>query len=203
MRLVRDFDSKRISAKMLNFFWQKWIPATAFMQHTVFWIAGFQHSKRRLKRSNYAVFLGSYMAPALTYFVLYRLNTFTFLNAAPGIILYLILVEIVNLPHHLRVLQFRGDNAIPFSLQFQVCRSCLYPRWFARNVLNNFNYHTEHHIFPRLPWYRLDAIQQQVQNAIGSDYNWCDKYQWIVENRKRDIGEVLRPKDSSDESGAA
>ncbi len=190
MRIVREFNPQSRGAKILNFFWRTWIPAMAFLQHTVFWLTGMQHAKGIQKKREYIALAASYGTPALIYASLYKFG-FINLKIIPGIILYLMLVEIVNLPHHLKVTHFKGEESLPASLQFQVSRTCVYPKWFSRIVLNNFNYHAEHHLFPRLPWYRLDKVQAKTSQVIGDHYNQCKNNEWVLENRKNTIASVL------------
>jgi len=116
---------------------------------------------------------------------------FTFANVAPGIVLYLVMVEVINFPHHLELPQNRGDKTLHFWEQHHISRSCLYPKWVSKFFLNNFNLHAEHHIFPKAPWYKLDQIQNEVQTALGSEYNHSHKSEWILKNRKKDIEELL------------
>ena len=124
---------------------------------------------------------------------------FTLLALLPSVMLYLVAVEIVNLPHHLQLPQFTGDQQFPAWQQYRTARSCIYPRWFARFFALNFNYHTEHHMFPDAPWYDLERVQALVRVELGAEYNSDPYLQWILENKKRTVGEVLSP-ENLDES---
>ena len=47
-------------------------------------------------------------------------------------------------------------------------RSCRYPGILSELLVLNFNLHTEHHLFPALPWFRLKASQEADQAQFFS-----------------------------------
>lgn len=206
MKLIRDYNpNKKFKNKFLGFAWKSWIPLLALMQQTVFWILGLSFYKEAKSFSSKFSWAMSYIVPVGIYFGMYKLNMMTFVNFVPGLLMYLLMVEVINFPHHLELPQNHGDKTLHFWEQHQISRSCSYPRWFARTILNNFNLHSEHHIFPKAPWYKLDQIQETVRGALGEQYNHSKNNAWIFKNRQKNIEELLiyKPKDSSQQSKAA
>lgn len=137
--------------------------------------------------------LVSLVAPIILWGVLFIATprAFALEILAPAVLLYLIAVEVVNFPHHLQLPQYRGDTKFAIWEQHKVARTCLYPRWFAKLVVSNFNYHIEHHMFPDAPWYYLESIHRVIRPLIGTEYNTDPYFAWILANRPKTLGEVL------------
>ena len=55
----------------------------------------------------------------------------------------------------------------------------------------NFNFHTEHHFFPSLPWYRLRAARKLVREALGAEYREAIGIAWNLRNRGSDLQSLL------------
>ncbi|MGE0633993.1 MAG: fatty acid desaturase, partial [Pseudobdellovibrionaceae bacterium] len=110
---------------------------------------------------------------------------------APAVVLYMIAVEVINFPHHLGLPQSKGDAKLPAWEQHQTARSCIYPEWFAKFFALNFNYHIEHHMFPDAPWYYLDKLHLEVKEELKSLYNTDPQFAWILNNRPKDLADVL------------
>jgi len=55
----------------------------------------------------------------------------------------------------------------PFVEQQPFTRSLVFPKWFARGVLLNFDSHELHHMYPTTPGYRLGEIDYRPPNAIS------------------------------------
>ena len=56
-------------------------------------------------------------------------------------------------------------------------RSLVFPRWFSLVVLLGFDSHELHHMYPRVPGYRLSDIDEDVPNAI----TW---WRWILKAKR-------------------
>jgi len=174
---------------ILDFCWKKWIPALGLIQNTVFWILslrqGFKKNvvTRVLSLASTLLFWGTVLSWAPAGFALWALF--------PAVICYLMANEIVNLPHHLQLNQIKGEEHLPVWSQFQTSRTCLYPRWFARLVVLNFNYHAEHHMYPDVPWYRLSELHPVVRQSLGPALRTDPYFQWNLVNRQRSLSDVL------------
>ncbi len=176
---------------VINFLWQKWMPILAFMQYGVFWILSI---KNALQTKSFKFWL-SLTLPVTCWTLLFWFAPFPILYQvlAPAIVLYLMMVDAVNLPHHLQLPMVQGDQKWPVWEQHQVARTCLYPHWLARFVVLNFNYHAEHHMYPDAPWYQLDQLHQSVQMELGSHQQMDPGFDWIRQNRKLHILAVIKP----------
>lgn len=187
----------KFNRDLLSFFWRIWFPMLGVVQYFVFWALA---SKQWIMGPRTFKKLVSLAVPFVIWagaFVWAPVQLKIALGAS--ILLYLIAVEIVNFPHHLQLPQYRGETKFPVWEQHRIARTCIYPRWFARFVVLNFNYHVEHHMFPDVPWYHLEQLHHKVREALLESYNVDPQFKWILENKKKSIAGVLEaaPLDSS------
>lgn len=175
---------------VLSFGWKYWIPIIGLCQQIVFWILAMSHflkSPRNLR-------LGLSVLSPLLFWGSLALTTswaFTIQIVLPAIVLYLIAVEVVNFPHHMQLSSGRGDDHLSARDQHRNARSCIYPRWFARFVALNFNYHIEHHMFPDAPWYVLDRLHELVEVDLDSEYQKDLNFDWILRNRHVPLSKLM------------
>lgn len=172
----------------LTFFWRAWLPLIGLMQQGVFWTLSFKNTWADFKLSSVL----SLVAPIVAWgFVLSYSHEFNLYAVLPAFFLYLLAVEIVNLPHHLQMEMVSGDDRLPIWEQYVTARTCLYPKWFAHFVVLNFNYHAEHHMFPEAPWYHLPRLHQHLVSQLDTRYKTDPYFQWTLENRQKSILKVL------------
>lgn len=178
--------------RRLNLGWKYWIPLMAVMQHWVFWNLS---AKQFLQNPKRPFLLASLALPVLFWSAVFSVlpMSFTMPIVVPALVLYLISVEVVNFPHHLRLPQHHNDERLHIWEQHEIARSCIYPRWLSRLVVLNFNYHAEHHMFPDAPWYHLDKIHDRLQTLIGDELNTDEKMAFIVNNRKKPLEDLMAP----------
>lgn len=172
--------------------WRCWFPVLATLQQFVFW-GNCAALLARTKNSfldwvSVAAPLGVW--PCALYFAGWEFTVSVFV---PAVFLYLLLVEIVNIPHHLQLAHFEGEHKIPVWDQHLISRSCTYPRWFERYVLLNFNFHVEHHLYPTLPFAELRKAHALLREAVGDAFthNVEPGFSWIYHNRKKSLPTVL------------
>lgn len=178
MKLLIEYRDRGYNfRRQLPVFWRTWIPGLALEQHFVFWRATI--GKRE---SLFVLAAVLYLAAAAALIGL--------LGVALGLVLYLIMVEVINFPHHLDLVQYTGESKFKPFEQTAFTRSCHYPKWFAHLFLCNFNLHNEHHLFPAHPWYQLDNIHQDLRSE-NVKVNESSRNAWIVKNRKRSLGDVF------------
>lgn len=193
MKIVRTYHTYPKWLKFtMNVSWRCWVPLLSVLQYLVFWKASVLHLKKNFKSP---AFVASFFFP----FFLYAGASvilpaqFLVLNLAPAFFLYLMVIEVVNFPHHLELPQYEHEHKLHLWDQHEVSRSCLYTDWFARHVILNFNYHTEHHMYPEVPCYHLDKIHRVLSKELGPEYNHDLQFMWILKNRNKDMAEVIAP----------
>lgn len=174
----------------INFFWRLWLPILACMQYGVFGVHSLALLKKNWRSPSY---LASVIVPLLFWGGVLSVASSSFLLGAllPGVLLYFLAIEIVNFPHHLELPKLEGEAKDKLWDQHKTARSCLYPRWVSQFIVLNFNYHIEHHLYPRAQWHQLPEIHRQLIQALGENYNTDPQFAWILKNRKRRLEDIL------------
>jgi acyl-lipid omega-6 desaturase (Delta-12 desaturase) len=194
-KMRKDYNPKQVlKYRVLSLIWRSWIPILGFLQMVVFWIYPLQQLGNATYRTRTKVLVAvSVMIPVITYsaIFLYLPQLCTVAKIGPALLVYLVMLEVINFPHHMDVPAFDGPGKLPILQQHRVTRSSFYPRWFARHFLLNFNFHTEHHLFPTLPWHQLDRARPLIKAALGADYNESLGNAWILKNRNLDLNQFL------------
>jgi acyl-lipid omega-6 desaturase (Delta-12 desaturase) len=172
--------------------WWTWIPVSALSQHIIYltypyrmWQAG-EATTGRLVRM-----LASLLWLPVSYFALHRLapDLVRPSNLWLAILLFLIMEELVNLPHHVELPTVQ--TKLPAWEQFYATRSCYYPPVVSELLVLNFNFHIEHHLFPSLPWYRLRRARVLVRAALEERYQEAVGIGWNIERRKLDLEAIM------------
>ncbi len=177
--------------------WYTWIPAAGLLQHTVFWMYPWDSYRSgelrggRLRRSLLSIALlaatyGAWAAGAPA--------ELSFRAVWPSFLLYLMGVELVNLPHHAGMPTYQSSAERPRLYPWEQhlsTRSCIYPGYLSELLVLNFNLHTEHHFFPTLPWYRLRQATLLLRAPLGDSYHEELGIEWNTVNRKRPPESVL------------
>jgi len=198
MRMVRGFPKKSSFEQALDtLLWRSWIPYIAFLQEAVFWTVSTKMiTERKAHEGKRVELVLAVLAPVA---VMATLVTAGIAAAgawwllAPSVVIYLVMVEVINLPHHLCLPRLPGTGKLSLWNQYKVSRTCLYFGGFSQFVLMNFNYHAEHHMYPTLPWYELPKAHALVRARGMNDYNLCDGFAWIRQNRNRNLRDVFAP----------
>jgi fatty acid desaturase len=197
MRIVRDFPNKSAFRKKLDtYLWRSWMPYVAALQELLFWTVSVAKILENNIRAHQRVQLAaSVLAPLSVAMGLvmggHALGSALFF--LPSIMAYLVMVEIINFPHHLRLPRLTGEGKLNLWEQYRVSRTCIYASWFSRLVTLNFNYHAEHHMFPTLPWHELPKAHSLVMESKPNEYQMCQGHEWIRANRRKDLSEVFAP----------
>ena len=188
---VRKVRERNRVPGLTRFAWATGLPLLALMQHLVFWFYPVklwregQMAWSRLWRS--LVSIGCLPAAyALMAMVIPHGLWFHDVGLALG--LYLVLVEVVNLPHHSDLPGYYAGAAgtrPPVWEQSRCTRTCDYPWPVSELVMLNFNFHVEHHLFPTLPWYRLRRARDLVRPALGAGYQQSRSIHWMLDRRRR------------------
>lgn len=198
LKLVRDYEqSQHMKNTILKFAWRSWLPLLALGQHIVFWTYPISlYLQGRLRGARLWRATGSVLLLAIAYPTFYFLwpQVFNLRVFGPSLLIYLVVVELINFPHHIGTGLFaltEQGQKLPLWLQAKVTRSCYYPAIFSDWLLMNFNFHIEHHLFPDLPWYDLRKAQAITKRALGDEYRESHGIDWNVENRVKPMEEVF------------
>ena len=202
MKLVKSIPlMSKDKVNKLNAFWKLWLPYLALLQHVVFWKESLRLYKE--KPGNIGL-LFSMVGPFLMLLGISVISLQSpYLGLLPSVFTYLVMVEVVNFPHHLGMPYLRGNKRISYLEQYKVSRSCHYHPVLSRFIFMNFNYHTEHHLYPNLPWHQLPSLVQHTQQTLDSNkYNYDEGHSWIIRARAQDIKDVLKSANSESDRAA-
>jgi fatty acid desaturase len=194
MKQIRNYDpERRVKNGLMEALWRSWVPLLAAVQHLVFWAYPLVQLREggwnpRVLRSLASVLFvpAAYTALHLAFPAHVRLASFWL-----AIPLYFMIFELVNFPHHLATKLLSGEQRLPLWEQQAATRSCYYPPVLGEALCMNFNFHTEHHLFPAVPWYHLRRIRGAVKRALGEEYQEIVGFGWNVRYRKESAADVF------------
>lgn len=170
--------------------WYTWIPLAGLLQHTVFWMYPWDSYRKgtlkgaRLRKSLFSIGL---LAVAYAAWIAWAPEALSAGAIWPSFLIYLVGVELVNLPHHAGMPTYHSTPERPklhLWEQHLSTRSCIYPLYLSELLVLNFNLHTEHHFFPTLPWYRLRHARLLLRDPLGSGYHQEVGIEWNKVNRR-------------------
>lgn len=196
LKLRKDFNpNQKVKNFIVSKVWRSWLPLLGLLQTVVFWKYPIQQLRDpNIPRSEKALIAVSALVPLVFYAGLWGIwpHIFNLKNFGLAIFLFLMMLENINAPHHLEVEEYNGETKLPLLKQHLVTRTGYYPpAWVGRFFFLNFNLHTEHHLFPSLPWYQLDQARPLVKAVLGEEYNETFRNSWVRKNRKRDLSELI------------
>ncbi len=144
--------------RLINFCWRFWVPLfTLGYRLGIYWNRG--KLKRHLGSRKYRICLAHMLVYLAVYATLIALFPGFFLAILPALLISFSMSDILTLSQHshvhMPVAGGREVKPLPYAEQVQYSRTLLFPRWIARFVLLNFNYHEAHHAQPGVPCYRL------------------------------------------------
>lgn len=175
---------------VINSCWLLWIPMFA----TLYRLNNYWNYPRlrkqfadsadqRLLRNNIVIYGISYVAIAVA---LGPMLTLKLLGAA--IFITLALQDLLVLSQHTHIpMELAEEREIrPFTPAQQevFTRSLQFPAWFSRLILLNLDAHGLHHMYPRVPGYRLHALQER--DTLNTVPWWA----WVI-GAKSTPGTVL------------
>jgi len=172
--------------------WRRWIPLAALLQHFVYALYPLKLLRQGALKGRRLYLCGlsiAFIPLGWGLIFLVAPEPFRVTNVAPALLLFLILEELVNVPHHVAMPLF--ERKLPLWEQHLTTRSCHYPRGLSELLVLNFNYHIEHHLYPALPWYRLRKARRLLKPALQSAYTECLGIAWNLENRSIALSDLL------------
>lgn len=183
--------SSRFMKGVFTVMWRTRFPLMAFFQYIVFWA----HSVIKLSNDRRDLVLWvSLVSPLLLWgSMVYALTLPQLAVVGLGIFLYSLLFDFINLPHHVGVYSYDSEERKGIWDQHSVVRSCRYPSLVEHLVLN-FNFHTEHHMMPDLPWHELPKAHEvlKAEKSSQDEFHFI-KAGWLAQQRPKTFAEFLRP----------
>lgn len=168
--------------------WQLWIPVMyAVFIVRVFWahpIATWRSGERQAALES----LGSTLLCVTPRIALaFALGwEFGVLWQLPMLAVFLWVDENLSLPQHTGLFPFvsgERDEPIPFHAQDAITRTTHEPGVLGVALAYNFTLHTEHHLFPGVPWYWLPEVHARISGA--PHYQGVKFWKYMLQIRRR------------------
>ncbi|MEZ0393353.1 MAG: fatty acid desaturase [Pseudobdellovibrionaceae bacterium] len=191
LELVKRYPShSALTKSIFEVMWKTRFPWMALFQYVVFWA---HSTKRLLKSFEDGDFWLSYFTPLLFWGgVLWALNSQQLLVLGGGILVYSLFFDYINLAHHGGITFEEFYDKKPTWEQLEIARTGRYPKWIEDLVLN-FNFHAEHHMFPDLPWNELPKAHNLLMNDGHNKHYAIVGPGWLRQQRKKSFAEFIRP----------
>lgn len=178
--------------QFLNFCWQNKIPLLGFLQHIGFWSYFLKDVKAHPKSVDRWIGLA---VPVLIWgTIFWQAKPSGSLIITAGIILYLYIAENMIVPQHVGLY---SDDDPEMRLhpweQIEITRTWHLPYLFEKFVVLNMNYHTEHHMFPDLPWHQLANAHEMILQSEKTIPLTIAGSDWMSEHRQQEFVDVIRP----------
>lgn len=177
-----------IKKKVIDFCWKNHIPLLGLMQHLGFWVHFYKDFSQNLKSKEHWL---SFLIPTTLWSVIFwQASLANGLSLLAGASLYMLISENMIVPQHVG-LHTEGDKDMhlhPWE-QVEITRTwrMLWP--FEQFIALNMNYHTEHHLFPDLPWHQLKKAHKLISDQ---NLNMVD-VEWMSDRRLLEFSDVIRP----------
>lgn len=154
--------------KIINIAWKFYLPLfTLGYRIGTYWNT--TKLKKHLAPAAYQKCLRWMLVYILFYVVTFIIAYDFILSILPALLLSWVLCDILTLSQHahIEMMHSQGRDLAPFKYADQLIysRSLVFPHWFGRFILLNFNYHEFHHAYPGLPCYYLDQLQLGTHNS--------------------------------------
>ncbi|MCP5162821.1 MAG: fatty acid desaturase [Hahellaceae bacterium] len=82
--------------------------------------------------------------------------------------------ELINLTHHAGLYTLHSEShpeSVPLHEQATFCRSAQMPAWGSLLLCYHFNLHTEHHLYPTVPFHHLPRVRSMLKAYPLPEYN--------------------------------
>lgn len=173
--------------------WQLWIPVMYLVFIVrVFWGHPFATWRKGERRAALESLVSTVLclAPRVAIIAVFGWEIGV-LWTLPMLAVFLFVDENLSLPQHTGLFPFVSSERaepIPFHAQDAITRTTHQPGVLALVLSYNFTLHTEHHLFPGVPWYWLPAVHEKVYGS--AHYQHVRFWQYMFRIRQRDPRDV-------------
>jgi acyl-lipid omega-6 desaturase (Delta-12 desaturase) len=199
MKQILRIKKRRRVPAVVKFTWRSWIPLPALLQHLVLWfypIAAWREGKKNLRVFRHMLASVLFLAAGYACLAAFAPAWLKLSSLWPSLVIYLVGVELVNFPHHLDMPTVDPQSSkqrLYLWEQQATTRSCRYPGILSELLVLNFNLHTEHHLFPTLPWFRLKQARALIKPALQPGYTEVHGVGWNYDMRTGDLEHIAAP----------
>lgn len=185
-----------VTRSILSVFWKLRLPLAAIGGViAAFWLYPFKQGRAGHKANviSGAVSLVITITPVVIGFWAFG-SRFMLTYWLPAMLIFFVWFECINLTHHSGLYPYISDThpqAIPLHAQDAHCRTAVMPSWLSMLLCYHFNLHTEHHLYPTVPWHRLPDVMKALRKIPGETFNDVDMLDYMSSIRARNPFEAF------------
>lgn len=174
--LLRLKSSHKLKLNILRVVWRLYIPIPSIqLIFSVFWMYPFRLLKERKITEALKGFFSLALCLVLHGVVFAVLGAADYLSyVVPMLVLFFFWFEGINFTHHSELFPYISDThpePIPLHEQDAVSRTSAFSTVVSTIFAYNFNFHTEHHYFPIMPWHNLPTVYRKLKEfPLNDDY---------------------------------
>lgn len=167
--LIKLKEASFVKRQAFRWIWWLCIPIPSIqLIFTVFWLHPFRLLSSKKKDANEAFLsLAVCIFPHILALSLIGWSDYL-VYLVPAILFYFFWFEAINFTHHSGLFPYTSESRpapIPLYEQDKVSRSSTFNTWISTLLAYNFNFHTEHHYFPTIPWHNLPRVFELVRES--------------------------------------
>lgn len=189
--LVKLKYGSKIKKKVFQFIWRYGIPIPSLTVIASLWLYPLWEAKRKKTAQDYVL---EYVSLATSFLAWAIWIAWLGWNVVPCLLVFLLGFDIINLAHHAGLFPYESSTRqkpVPLHEQDVLSRSTPMRSFFSIFFAYNFNLHSEHHLFPTAPWFRLNAIRNYLLDQKIPSYQSVDLLKFTFEARRQDGLSIL------------
>lgn len=185
----------KLQRLVLTVIWKSRVPIAAFGGIVMaFWLYPFKQLKKGNTANAKAGLLSIIYTGSIIGLICFLLGESSLTYLLPALIFFYIFFESINLTHHSGLYPYTSHShpqPIPLYEQGSHCRTALMPKWLSAITCYHFNLHSEHHLFPTIPWHNLPKVHAYFQSVNTTSFNNVDPLAFMTEIRSLDPFEAF------------
>lgn len=188
LRTFANLQKRPRLVQFLNFCWRIWLPIFAINEHVKVWISTFKFSNSKSAFARKNLFSGIFLIFAYAAIGFTLESVIALYKMLPALVAYFVIIEFLNLPHHLDSKILPREKPISIWQQEECTKSFEALPWRLSFLLTfNFNLHIGHHYYPNLPWHELPDLQKKLEQMNPQYSQLQSEFSWHFEARKQPI----------------
>jgi fatty acid desaturase len=122
------------------------------------------------------------------YFIIFQPSLY-FHYYFPGFFVYLVVGDIVIISNHAHIeMPGKGEDKFSPKEQGLYSRDLIFSKWVSLFVFYNFNFHSYHHLYPSMPFYRMKYRDMVGDPAPRKKCHWL---KWVIKTKKMSLSDLI------------
>jgi len=175
--LLKLKNSSKLKLNLFRVVWKLCIPIPSIqLIFSVFWLYPFKLFMQKEYSKAWGSFASVFacLVPHTAALAVFGLDNYV-IYVLPMLFMFFLWFEIINFTHHSELFPYTSEthpDPIPLHEQDAVSRTSAFSRIISTIFAYNFNFHTEHHYFPTIPWHHLPKVYDMLKKLPANpNYN--------------------------------